>query len=166
MCLQLGVGEEPKRFYSTLPGPLRGRERDATCNGRRKEEGSQGGGGVKHSLYQSPHLLLLQGYNRQVRMKFTSYVTVLENICLSDIYRVCCRTAWCTCSTESNTQSVRRLRQHVQTSAFSLLTSCPSTAACAESLQPVVMPITTTKEKMWGRGSALLLSRCSTPQFW
>uniref|UniRef100_A0A3Q3LQC5 Ras-associating and dilute domain-containing protein n=1 Tax=Mastacembelus armatus TaxID=205130 RepID=A0A3Q3LQC5_9TELE len=30
-----------------------------------KEEGSQGGGGVRHSLYQSPHLLLLQGYNRQ-----------------------------------------------------------------------------------------------------
>uniref|UniRef100_A0A3Q3W7E0 Rap associating with DIL domain n=1 Tax=Mola mola TaxID=94237 RepID=A0A3Q3W7E0_MOLML len=33
--------------------------------GRKKEEGSQGGGGVRHSLYQSPHLLLLQGYNRQ-----------------------------------------------------------------------------------------------------
>lgn len=89
LCPQLGVGEEPKRFYSTLPGPLRGRERDAACNGRRKEEGSQGGGGVKHSLYQSPHLLLLQGYNRQVRMKFMAYVRVLENICLSDIYCVC-----------------------------------------------------------------------------
>lgn len=63
---QLGVGDEPKRFYSTLPGPFRGRERETTPNGRRKEEGSQGGGGVKHSLYQSPHLLLLQGYNRQV----------------------------------------------------------------------------------------------------
>ncbi|XP_075891045.1 ras-associating and dilute domain-containing protein isoform X3 [Nelusetta ayraudi] len=62
---QLGVGDEPKRFYSTLPGPFRGRERETTPNGRRKEEGSQGGGGVKHSLYQSPHLLLLQGYNRQ-----------------------------------------------------------------------------------------------------
>lgn len=61
---QLGVGDEPKRFYSTLPGPFRGRE--STPNGRRKEEAGQGGGGVKHSLYQSPHLLLLQGYNRQV----------------------------------------------------------------------------------------------------
>ncbi|XP_029924292.1 ras-associating and dilute domain-containing protein [Myripristis murdjan] len=65
---QLGVGEEPKRYYSTLPGPLRtrvGREREGASSGRRKEEGSQGSGGVKHSLYQSPHLLLLQGYNRQ-----------------------------------------------------------------------------------------------------
>ncbi|XP_029997576.1 ras-associating and dilute domain-containing protein isoform X2 [Sphaeramia orbicularis] len=61
---QLGVGDEPKRYYSTLPGPLRGREREAVSSGRRKEEGSHGGG-VKHSLYQSPHLLLLQGYNRQ-----------------------------------------------------------------------------------------------------
>ncbi|XP_047435250.1 ras-associating and dilute domain-containing protein isoform X2 [Mugil cephalus] len=62
---QLGVGDEPKRYYSTLPGPLRGRERDGASSGRRKEEGGQGGGGVRHSLYQSPHLLLLQGYNRQ-----------------------------------------------------------------------------------------------------
>ncbi|KAL7403697.1 hypothetical protein ABVT39_003881 [Epinephelus coioides] len=62
---QLGVGDEPKRYYSTLPGPLRGREREVASSGRRKEEGSQGGGGVRHSLYQSPHLLLLQGYNRQ-----------------------------------------------------------------------------------------------------
>uniref|UniRef100_A0A8C4H5I0 Ras-associating and dilute domain-containing protein n=1 Tax=Dicentrarchus labrax TaxID=13489 RepID=A0A8C4H5I0_DICLA len=57
--------EEPKRYYSTLPGPLRGREREAASSSRRKEEGGQGGGGVRHSLYQSPHLLLLQGYNRQ-----------------------------------------------------------------------------------------------------
>ncbi|XP_026214823.1 ras-associating and dilute domain-containing protein isoform X2 [Anabas testudineus] len=62
---QLGVGEEPKRYYSTLPGPVRGRERETASNGRKKEEGSQGGGGVRHSLYQSPHLLLLQGYNQQ-----------------------------------------------------------------------------------------------------
>ncbi|XP_058496280.1 ras-associating and dilute domain-containing protein isoform X2 [Solea solea] len=64
---QLGVGEEPKRYYSTLPGPLRARERELASSGRRKEEGTQGGGGggVRHSLYQSPHLLLLQGYNRQ-----------------------------------------------------------------------------------------------------
>ncbi|KAM6972361.1 ras-associating and dilute domain-containing protein [Aplochiton taeniatus] len=65
---QLGVGDEPKRYYSTLPGPLRtrgGRDREAGPGGRRKEEGSQGGGGVRHSLYQSPHLLLLQGYNKQ-----------------------------------------------------------------------------------------------------
>lgn len=65
VCVQLGVGDEPKRYYSTLPGPLRAREREAASSGRRKEEGSQGG--VRHSLYQSPHLLLLQGYNRQVR---------------------------------------------------------------------------------------------------
>ncbi|KAK1886901.1 Ras-associating and dilute domain containing protein [Dissostichus eleginoides] len=58
---QLGLGDEPKRYYSTLPGPLRGR--DAASSGRRKEDGGQGG--VKHSLYQSPHLLLLQGYNQQ-----------------------------------------------------------------------------------------------------
>ncbi|KAM4603670.1 ras-associating and dilute domain-containing protein [Polymixia lowei] len=65
---QLGVGEEPKRYYSTLPGPLRsrgGRDREGASSGRRKEEGSQVGGGVRHSLYQSPHLLLLQGYNKQ-----------------------------------------------------------------------------------------------------
>uniref|UniRef100_A0AAV2LLD8 Ras-associating and dilute domain-containing protein n=1 Tax=Knipowitschia caucasica TaxID=637954 RepID=A0AAV2LLD8_KNICA len=59
---QLGMGDEPKRYYSTLPGPLRSREVSA---GRRKEESSHGGGGVRHSLYQSSHLLLLQGYNRQ-----------------------------------------------------------------------------------------------------
>ncbi len=54
-------GEEPKRYYSTLPGPIRTRSaRDAEI---RKE---RDGGGVKHSLYQSPHLLLLQGYNQQV----------------------------------------------------------------------------------------------------
>ncbi|XP_029950270.1 ras-associating and dilute domain-containing protein isoform X3 [Salarias fasciatus] len=64
---QLGVGDEPKRYYSTLPGPLRGREREIASSSRRKEDGGHGGGGggVKHSLYQSPHLLLLQGYNRQ-----------------------------------------------------------------------------------------------------
>uniref|UniRef100_A0A3B4YLV4 Ras-associating and dilute domain-containing protein n=1 Tax=Seriola lalandi dorsalis TaxID=1841481 RepID=A0A3B4YLV4_SERLL len=60
---QVGPPIEPKRYYSTLPGPLRGREREVASSGRRKEEGSQGG--VRHSLYQSPHLLLLQGYNRQ-----------------------------------------------------------------------------------------------------
>uniref|UniRef100_A0A3B3CR21 Ras association and DIL domains n=1 Tax=Oryzias melastigma TaxID=30732 RepID=A0A3B3CR21_ORYME len=58
---QVGVGEEPKRFYSTLPGPIRGREREGASSSRTKEEA----GGVRHSLYQSPHLLLLQGYNRQ-----------------------------------------------------------------------------------------------------
>ncbi|KAJ8364011.1 hypothetical protein SKAU_G00128420 [Synaphobranchus kaupii] len=59
-----GPGDEPKRYYSTLPGPLRGRSsRDGLQGGRRKEERESGG--VRHSLYQSPHLLLLQGYNRQ-----------------------------------------------------------------------------------------------------
>ncbi|XP_077965453.1 ras-associating and dilute domain-containing protein isoform X4 [Gasterosteus aculeatus] len=61
---QLGVGDEPKRYYSTLPGPLRAREREAASGGRRKEEGGSQPG-VRHSLYQSPHLLLLQGYNQQ-----------------------------------------------------------------------------------------------------
>ncbi|KAL4624409.1 ras-associating and dilute domain-containing protein [Arapaima gigas] len=59
-----GPGDEPKRYYSTLPGPIRGRSsRDGLPAGRRKEERETGG--VRHSLYQSPHLLLLQGYNRQ-----------------------------------------------------------------------------------------------------
>ncbi|XP_057700036.1 ras-associating and dilute domain-containing protein isoform X3 [Corythoichthys intestinalis] len=58
---QLAVGDEPKRYYSTLPGPYRGRE--VASVGRRKEDAGQGG--VRHSLYQSPHLLLLQGYNKQ-----------------------------------------------------------------------------------------------------
>ncbi|XP_077426666.1 ras-associating and dilute domain-containing protein isoform X3 [Vanacampus margaritifer] len=58
---QLAVGDEPKRYYSTLPGPYRGRE--ASSGGRRQEDAGQGG--VRHSLYQSPHLLLLQGYNKQ-----------------------------------------------------------------------------------------------------
>ncbi|XP_077575021.1 ras-associating and dilute domain-containing protein isoform X2 [Stigmatopora nigra] len=58
---QLAVGDEPKRYYCTLPGPYRGREVAAV--GRRKEDVGQGG--VRHSLYQSPHLLLLQGYNKQ-----------------------------------------------------------------------------------------------------
>ncbi|XP_029102635.1 ras-associating and dilute domain-containing protein [Scleropages formosus] len=58
------AGDEPKRYYSTLPGPIRGRStRDGLPAGRRKEEREPGG--VRHSLYQSPHLLLLQGYNRQ-----------------------------------------------------------------------------------------------------
>lgn len=53
------TGEEPKR-YSTLPG-----------SGRGRSDGRKDGGGVKHSLYQSPHLLLLQGYNRQVSDKLS-----------------------------------------------------------------------------------------------
>lgn len=77
--LQLGVGDEPKRFYSTLPGPVRGRERE-TSNGLRKEEVGQGGGGVRHSLYQSPHLLLLQGYNRQVRTALGCYFASLNDV--------------------------------------------------------------------------------------
>nr|XP_015216000.1 PREDICTED: ras-associating and dilute domain-containing protein isoform X2 [Lepisosteus oculatus] len=57
-------GDEPKRYYSTLPGPLRGRStREGPLTGRRKEE--RDAGGVRHSLYQSPHLLLLQGYNQR-----------------------------------------------------------------------------------------------------
>ncbi|XP_062411170.1 ras-associating and dilute domain-containing protein [Sardina pilchardus] len=63
-----GEGEEPKRYYSTLPGPIRARSaRDTTrdiIRGEHRKEGRDGGG-TKHSLYQSPHLLLLQGFNRQ-----------------------------------------------------------------------------------------------------
>ncbi|XP_076135231.1 ras-associating and dilute domain-containing protein [Alosa pseudoharengus] len=77
-----GEGEEPKRYYSTLPGPIRARSaRDGTrdvMRGEQRKEGRNGGGtrhslyqspdgggGARHSLYQSPHLLLLQGFNRQ-----------------------------------------------------------------------------------------------------
>ncbi|XP_064817905.1 ras-associating and dilute domain-containing protein isoform X2 [Oncorhynchus masou masou] len=64
---QLGGADEPRRYYSTLPGPLRTRGGPGGATTRRKEGegGGVGGGGVRHSLYQSPHLLLLQGYNRQ-----------------------------------------------------------------------------------------------------
>ncbi|XP_045546473.1 ras-associating and dilute domain-containing protein isoform X2 [Salmo salar] len=64
---QLGGADEPKRYYSTLPGPLRtrGSQGGATTRKKEGEGGGAGGGGVRHSLYQSPHLLLLQGYNKQ-----------------------------------------------------------------------------------------------------
>ncbi|KAL1005391.1 hypothetical protein UPYG_G00058480 [Umbra pygmaea] len=64
---QFEGADEPKRYYSTLPGPLRTRGGQGGGTTRRKEGdgGVTGGGGVRHSLYQSPHLLLLQGYNRQ-----------------------------------------------------------------------------------------------------
>ncbi|XP_063066861.1 ras-associating and dilute domain-containing protein [Engraulis encrasicolus] len=55
------AGPEPKRYYSTLPGPIRARKEQSD----RLIQSSPEGGGVKHSLYQSPHLLLLQGFNRQ-----------------------------------------------------------------------------------------------------
>ncbi|KAJ8001359.1 hypothetical protein DPEC_G00168710 [Dallia pectoralis] len=64
---QFGGSDEPKRYYSTLPGPLRTRGGlgGATTHRKEGDGGVAGGGGVRHSLYQSPHLLLLQGYNRQ-----------------------------------------------------------------------------------------------------
>lgn len=95
-CLQLGVGDEPKRFYSTLPGPVRGRERE-TSTAFRKEEGGQNGGGVKHSLYQSPHLLLLQGYNRQVKRPPRCCFRSRDGVWRCDAGCAVCRTAWCTC---------------------------------------------------------------------
>lgn len=97
--LQLGVGDEPKRYYSTLPGPLRAREREAASGGRRKEEGGSQPG-VRHSLYQSPHLLLLQGYNQQVRRGEGSVRCVRDarGVGSFDVTRaLCVRTAWCTC---------------------------------------------------------------------
>lgn len=66
------TGEEPKR-YSTLPG-----------SGRARSDGRKDGGGVKHSLYQSPHLLLLQGYNRQVSDTSSPFIARRE-------YRNCAR---------------------------------------------------------------------------
>ncbi|XP_036418742.1 ras-associating and dilute domain-containing protein [Colossoma macropomum] len=91
-------GEEPKRYYSTLPGPVRARSaRDSEV---RKE---RDGGGVKHSLYHSPHLLLLQGYNRQDCLVYLlnreqhtvgqETASARPNICLSspDILPLHCR---------------------------------------------------------------------------
>lgn len=72
-------GEEPKRYYSTLPGPIR--TRSARDNEIRKE---RDGGGVKHSLYQSPHLLLLQGYNQQVSKIIYIKMYILFN-CLGSV---------------------------------------------------------------------------------
>lgn len=92
------TGEEPKR-YSTLPG-----------SGRARSDARKEGGGVKHSLYQSPHLLLLQGYNRQVSDKllsnhseeltWTALEFSLSHIWCRIIYPfIYCanRTAWFTC---------------------------------------------------------------------
>ncbi|XP_060754487.1 ras-associating and dilute domain-containing protein isoform X3 [Neoarius graeffei] len=85
------VGEEPKR-YSTLP-----------VSGRARSDGCKEGGGVKHSLYQSPHLLLLQGYNRQDCLVYLlnkeqhtvgqETASTRPNICLSspDILPLHCR---------------------------------------------------------------------------
>lgn len=91
-------GEEPKRYYSTLPGPVRARSaREA--EGRKERDG----GGVKHSLYHSPHLLLLQGYNRQDCLVYLlnreqhtvgqETASARPNICLSspDILPLHCR---------------------------------------------------------------------------
>lgn len=86
-------GEEPKRYYSTLPGPIRTRS-------ARDTEIRKDGGGVKHSLYQSPHLLLLQGYNQQVRkITYTFYIFITP--IWSSVYCLICfflvRIAWFTC---------------------------------------------------------------------
>ncbi|XP_051559612.1 ras-associating and dilute domain-containing protein isoform X3 [Myxocyprinus asiaticus] len=91
-------GEEPKRYYSTLPGPIR--TRSAQNTEIRKE---RDGGGVKHSLYQSPHLLLLQGYNQQDCLVYLlnkeqhtvgqETASARPNICLSspDVLPLHCR---------------------------------------------------------------------------
>ncbi|KAA0722600.1 Ras-associating and dilute domain-containing protein [Triplophysa tibetana] len=90
--------EEPKRYYSTLPGPIR--SRSARDHETRKE---RDGGGVKHSLYQSPHLLLLQGYNQQDCLVYLlnrdqhtvgqETASARPNICLSspDVLPLHCR---------------------------------------------------------------------------
>ncbi|KAF5884250.1 ras-associating and dilute domain-containing protein isoform X1, partial [Clarias magur] len=99
------TGEEPKR-YSTLPGSGRG------CSDGRKD-----GGGVKHSLYQSPHLLLLQGYNRQDCLVYLlnkeqhtvgqETASTRPNICLSspDILPLHCRIRRRRSSSSSSTSS-------------------------------------------------------------
>uniref|UniRef100_G3PWL4 Ras-associating and dilute domain-containing protein n=1 Tax=Gasterosteus aculeatus TaxID=69293 RepID=G3PWL4_GASAC len=51
-------------FSRSLSETSLNQEREAASGGRRKEEGGSQPG-VRHSLYQSPHLLLLQGYNQQ-----------------------------------------------------------------------------------------------------
>ncbi|XP_051994177.1 ras-associating and dilute domain-containing protein [Xyrauchen texanus] len=91
-------GEDPKRYYSTLPGPIRTRSaRDTEIHKERD------GGGVKHSLYQSPHLLLLQGYNqhdclvyllnREQHTVGQETASARPNICLSspDVLPLHCR---------------------------------------------------------------------------
>ncbi|XP_030636528.1 ras-associating and dilute domain-containing protein [Chanos chanos] len=99
-------GDEPKRYYSTLPGPVRARSaRDPTTSRELMTTGhkERDGGGVKHSLYQSPHLLLLQGYNRQDCLVYLlnreqhtvgqETASARPNICLSspDILPLHCR---------------------------------------------------------------------------
>ncbi|KAG9262301.1 ras-associating and dilute domain-containing protein [Astyanax mexicanus] len=91
-------GEEPKRYYSTLPGPVRARSARETEVRKERD-----GGGVKHSLYHSPHLLLLQGYNRQDCLVYLlnreqhtvgqETASARPNICLSspDILPLHCR---------------------------------------------------------------------------
>ncbi|TRY64400.1 hypothetical protein DNTS_017097, partial [Danionella cerebrum] len=91
-------GDEPKRYYSTLPGPIR--TRSARETEARKE---RDGGGVKHSLYQSQHLLLLQGYNQQDCLVYLlnreqhtvgqETASARPNICLSspDVLPLHCR---------------------------------------------------------------------------
>ncbi|XP_077172721.1 ras-associating and dilute domain-containing protein [Paroedura picta] len=58
-----GGDEQLKRHYSTLPETLRCVE--STRNGQPVPTEEPGGNALRHSLYQSPHLLLLQGYSQQ-----------------------------------------------------------------------------------------------------
>ncbi|KAL8175108.1 UNVERIFIED_CONTAM: hypothetical protein K2H54_013535, partial [Gekko kuhli] len=58
-----GEEEQLKRHYSTLPETLRCVE--GTRNGQPPRAEEQNSNILRHSLYQSPHLLLLQGYSQQ-----------------------------------------------------------------------------------------------------
>ncbi|XP_062998972.1 ras-associating and dilute domain-containing protein [Elgaria multicarinata webbii] len=58
-----GEEEHLKRHYSTLPETLRCLE--TTSDGRPVPAEEQNCHSLRHSLYQSPHLLLLQGYSQQ-----------------------------------------------------------------------------------------------------
>ncbi|XP_069501615.1 ras-associating and dilute domain-containing protein [Ambystoma mexicanum] len=54
-------GDELNRQYSTLPDAMRSKYVKEETNGPSEEKNSV----VRYSLYQSPHLLLLQGYSQQ-----------------------------------------------------------------------------------------------------
>ncbi|XP_019350348.1 ras-associating and dilute domain-containing protein isoform X1 [Alligator mississippiensis] len=57
--------EELKRHYSTLPETMRGLETSPGESPAPAPAEERTGGSMRYSLYQSPHLLLLQGYSQQ-----------------------------------------------------------------------------------------------------
>uniref|UniRef100_A0A7M4FDG7 Rap associating with DIL domain n=1 Tax=Crocodylus porosus TaxID=8502 RepID=A0A7M4FDG7_CROPO len=57
--------EELKKHYSTLPETMRGLETSLGESPAPAPTEERTGGSMRYSLYQSPHLLLLQGYSQQ-----------------------------------------------------------------------------------------------------